>query len=126
MNNYWEDMDMSRNIKDYHNKFISSMNLPEWIFIDCPFCGEKSEKRSIRNINLCLNSRNIGDVSVEYCCESCKKMDAVYFREKISDIEGFCKLLQSNEVNSEPVLEPDMYKMKYNNLLECMIDKQEE
>ncbi len=122
MNNYWEDLDMSNELKEYHESVVSKMRLPKWAIIDCPFCHKKLSNRSVRSISLCLNARNIGDIAVEFCCDECRKMDTIYYRKNICDMDEFiCELERAKHTNYVPVIEEDMYKMQYNNLVEKML-----
>ena len=121
MNNYWEDKNMSEELKVAHNKMVEEMGIPEWAIVDCPFCKKKLNPRAIRSISLCFNARNIGDIAVEFCCDECSKMDTMYFRNAAQTIRDFVGEL-SEEFDSImiPILEEKMYSLKYNNLVEKM------
>ena len=122
INNYWEEKEMGTEINNFHNEELKSWGIPNWINnIKCPFCHKNLNNRSIRCISLKLNTRNLGDIAVEIICDDCSKMDTVYFRKQCNNIEDFCVCLKEpeNEIK-EPVLEEDMYKLQYNNLLEKM------
>jgi uncharacterized protein YbaR (Trm112 family) len=125
MNNWWEDLDMSEELKAFHEEEVSRMNIPDWAILVCPFCNEQLTFRSVRSIALMLNARNIGDVAVEFCCDKCQKMDTVYFRKAAVDAEQFSDLVNpvcdDDRPRMEPVLEEKMYKMQYNNLVEKKI-----
>jgi len=121
MNNYWEDKDMSEELKKVHNNEIDKMEMPSWAFFSCPFCGEDLDARALRSVSLCLNARNLGDVAVEFCCDKCSKMDTMYMREGIDTIHDFIDLLtEDTDPKSEPLLEEKMYSLQYNNLVERM------
>ena len=124
MNDYWEDQDMSDTLKKVHDGMVLDMGLPSWALIDCPFCEKKLSPRSIRHIGLCYNARNIGDVSVEFCCDDCKKMDTLYYRSAGIDTQEFTRLFMGNDPGIEPLTEEKMYKLQYNNLVERMISSQ--
>ena len=124
MNDYWEELNMSSNLKKAHDEEVIKMGIPEWTRFDCPFCNEKLSPRSIRNISLCLNARNIGDIAVEFCCYECQKMDTIYFRKAVNDLNGFAKMVDWDSYGQSPriapLLEEKMYALQYNNLLEKM------
>ena len=112
----------NKGLLEHHEKILLEMGAPDWIAnIKCPFCGDILGVKGIRGINLCLNTRNFGDISIEILCEKCSKLDTVYFREKITSIMGFISLLTDKKPQSEPILEENMYKMQYNNTIESMI-----
>jgi hypothetical protein len=123
INNYWEEQSMENHLLSFHEKQMEKMNLPDWIKeIHCPFCHKELILRSIRNVQLCLNTRNFGEVAIEVFCDDCKKMDTVYFRTKMDSIADFADSLQgSYSMPSNYVLEEKMYKMNYNNILEQMV-----
>jgi len=113
---------MSDDIKEYHEKVNASFKIPEWALIDCPFCKNKIQHSGVRNIGLCLNSRNLGDISVEFHCDECVRMDTVYFRREINySVAEFRAFLIGAYKPSNPVVEEEMYQLKYNNLIERMI-----
>jgi primosomal protein N' len=120
MNNYWEDKDMSEKIKKFHDETIKNTNIPEWSRINCPFCTQKLSHRSVRNIQLCLNTKNYGDIAVEFCCDECSKMDTIYFKTGIRTIQEFCNQINSNTINVKHISEAEMYDMQYNNILTIM------
>lgn len=121
-NNFCEEMNMNDYIKEVHDKSMERMDVPEWMNLPCPFCKKDLPLRSIRNVGLKLNTRNIGDVFVEVFCEDCELMDTMYFRSEVASMKDFLLLL-SGKTSPEhfPVIEEEMYKMKYNNLLENML-----
>lgn len=121
MNVVWDEQFMSEyeEVKELHEDAVTRMHLPEWTLIKCPYCGEKLEKRSIRTIGIKFNTRNIGDLVVEFACEKCSRMDVLYYRDELSSIWDFCLLLQGKrKPEGKALLEHDMYKENYNNLLE--------
>mgnify|MGYP000893703000 CR=1 FL=1 len=121
ISNYWEEQGMDKSIEGYHENMMSKMQLPKWMNVKCPFCNKPLPLRSIRSVGLKFNTRNIGDIVLEVLCTECSKMDTLYFREKIENINDFIAILQSNECpESEPLLEEEMYKKQYNNLVERM------
>lgn len=108
-----------------HSDEMEKMDFPEWITeIECPFCKEQVDIRGIRNIQLCLNTRNFGEIAIEVFCDDCRKMDTLYFRTKIDNISDFVGCLRGQygqyNVPPEPIVEESMYKMNYNNIMEIM------
>jgi len=137
--NFWEEQTMDSGISDFHEKLMDKMQLPYWIEdIKCPFCDKELPLRSIRNVQLCLNTRNFGDIAIEVLCDECSKMDTLYFREGCEHISDFTQKLacfepgrvsdglEPREAKSKPVLEKEMYDMKYNNVMEKMATEQTE
>ena len=129
MNSWWEDLEMSQELKDFHEKTVNEMEIPDWAIVDCPFCGKRLSKRSIRSIQLLFNARNIGDVAIEFCCDDCSKMDTLYFRKVCQHVEDFAFLLSPSCCNcpaNEPITEEKMYDLRYNNLVEKKIFHKED
>jgi len=122
-NNYWEEQNMKQEILDFHQEVIESMEVPEWVKINCPHCSEKVELRGIRAISLCLNARNLGDLAVQYHCSKCGLMDTVYFRKSVDGkVSNFAKYIKDKEMPDQPpVVEEEMYKLRYNNLMDKFI-----
>jgi len=118
INNFWEEQGMD-DISSFHEEQLGKMGIPEWAKLECPFCQEKLPLRSIRTIGLKFNTRNMGDLVVEIVCYSCSKGDTLYFRKEIDHIEDFCELLVGNKKpKNNPVIEENMYRMMYNNVVE--------
>ena len=111
-----------------HGEQVGKMELPEWIKeIECPLCKKQVSLRAIRKIQLCLNTRNFGEVAIEVFCDDCRNMDTLYFRTKMDHISDFIACLRGLcTMPLDPVLEEDMYKMNYNNMLDIMINKSNE
>ena len=126
--NFWEEQRMQNPLLKFHSDKVEDMKLPEWIKeIKCPFCKEQVNLRGIRNIQLCLNTRNFGEIAIQVFCDDCVKMDTLYFRTKIRHIDDFIGCLYGNrEITDDPVLEEDMYKINYNNILEIMTNNTKE
>jgi len=123
LNNFWEEQNMNSDVYTVHEKESQNMNLPEWMRkVKCPFCHEELFTRSIRSVRLCLNARNFGDIALEVFCDKCSKMDSLYFRTDLKNISGFIDYLNGNlNPTVEPLLEEDMYKKQYNNIIERML-----
>ena len=119
---------MEHPILNFHEKQVGKMNLPEWVTaIDCPFCEEDIALRAIYNIQLCLNTRNFGEVAIEVFCNKCKKMDTVYLRTKLTSIDEYIECLKGiQDMPQDVIVEEDMFKMNYNNVAEQMAQQQYE
>ena len=114
---------MSDEVLKFHEEELSKWNLPRWMNVKCPFCGKEQPLRSIRSVSIKFNTRNMGDLTLEICCVDCHKMDTLYFQqeiEKITDVIPF--LTGEKEPKSAPILEEKMYKLKYNNAVEKMVN----
>jgi hypothetical protein len=117
--NYWEEQDMVDKIKQFHDKEVEKMGLPDFTDFPCPHCKKKIPSHGIRNIALKLNTRNIGDISVTFNCDDCLIMDTVYFRKAVDSMQEFADCVSNNKkVDTEPTIEEEMYKLRYNNLME--------
>ena len=116
-NNYWEEQDMSKELLEFHEQELEKMNIPNWIKdLTCPFCHKHVPLSAIRNIQLCLNTRNMGDIAIEIMCGDCRMMDTVYFNEGIANMNNFCEYLTTIDLpKSTPVIEEAMYKSGLNN-----------
>ena len=119
---------MNNDILDFHEEALGEIGIPEWISeISCPFCEKELPLRSIYSIGIKLNTRNMGDLTVEILCDECKQMDTLYFRKEISKLVDILPLLSGERrPSSEPVLEEDMFKMKYNNVAEKLVESRQE
>jgi|SaaInlV_165m_DNA_1040744.scaffolds.fasta_scaffold17943_3 hypothetical protein len=125
-NSFYEEKDMKKALVSLHNNSVNKLNIPEWARnIKCPHCSEKVEASGLRQITFCLNARNIGDICVEMHCVLCGIMDTVYFRSEVENsILEFCDLLNGEKnPSSEPILEEEMYKLGYNNLIERFLEE---
>jgi len=123
LNTFWEELNMSDEVLQFHEKELSKWNLPKWMNIKCPFCFKEQPLRSIRSVSIKFNTRNMGDLALEICCSDCHKMDTLYFQQEIDKITDVIPLLTGEkEPKSKPVLEEKMYKLKYNNVVEKMIN----
>lgn len=126
-NTFWEELsaeNINSNINNIHEEILSEMDIPLWMRIKCPFCGKEQPLRSIRSFGVKLNPRNVGDLFVEICCYDCKLMDTLYFRGEITKVSDFVSYLNGSKTpESSPVIEEDMYKMQYNNMIEKMLTK---
>jgi len=126
-NNFWEEQTMPPNIAEFHEVVMSEMEIPTWMNIDCPFCNKKLPLRSIRSVSINFNTRNLGDISIEVLCDECGQMDTVYFREEIAKLPDFIDFIKGErKPKGLPILEQQMYTMRYNNVVEKMVERQTE
>ena len=122
LSNFCEEQHMSDKISQFHEETLKSFNMPKWMKVKCPFCHKDLPLRSIRSVAMRFNTRNLGDITLEVFCVHCSKMDTLYFKSEVSNILDFIEVLHGNqELKSQPILEEDMYKKGYNNVMEKMI-----
>lgn len=123
LNNFCEEQKMEDRILQFHEKILGNYEIPKWIKdIKCPFCKKELPLRSIRSVSMKFNTRNLGDITLEIFCVYCSRMDTVYFKGAAEKISDFIEILSGNkELKSKPVIEEDMYKAGYNNVMEKMI-----
>jgi hypothetical protein len=123
LNTFWEELNMSDEVLKFHEEELSKWNLPKWVNIDCPFCGKKQPLRSIRSVSIKFNTRNLGDLALEVCCFDCHRMDTLYFQQEIDKITDVIPFLTGEkEPKNKPILEEKMYELKYNNVVEKMVN----
>jgi len=121
---FWEEQTMPMNLLACHQELIKDMNIPEWIReIVCPHCKKVLPLSSIREIGLKFNTRNIGDIVVEIMCNDCRKLETLYFTKAVDNVKGFQDALGGQKPSAQPITEDEMYKQKYNNVLEKMANK---
>lgn len=121
--NYCEEKDINKMIRSFQEENISNMGLSDSILdIKCPYCGDKIEKGSIRNVGLCLNTRNLGDISVQIFCFKCSLMETLYFKEEVKNVKEFFDYISGAEVlKSKPLTEGNMYSSGNNNTVDNML-----
>jgi hypothetical protein len=113
---------MNDSLLKFHENILSTVGIPKWMNIKCPFCLKELPLRSIRSVALKLNTRNMGDVVIEVFCIYCNRMDMVYFKSEAETMNDFISLLSGNrEPKSKPIIEEEMYKMCYNNVMDKKI-----
>ena len=82
--------------------------------------------RAIREIGFRLNARNIGDIVVEVCCEECVTLETLYFKSEIKNALDFTNfLLDDKTPKNKPIVEQEMYRQMYNNLMEMKVSKEQ-
>ena len=123
--NFWEEQRMGSDVANFHEKMMEEMHLPEWVKeIGCPFCHKQLPLRSVRNIQICFNARNFGEIAVEVHCDFCNKMDTVYFRTTVRKVSDFVDYLTGYlQVSEHPVVEKEMYDQKYNCIIDEMLNR---
>ena len=117
---------MKSGLTNLHQKIAEEMDLPDFVKeIKCPHCFKDVELNGIRTIAICLNARNLGDISVEYHCKSCGLMDTLYYRKAVEDkVKNFSEYINNEKKPLEkPVVEEEMYKLGYNNLVERFLEE---
>ena len=124
--NIWEERGLGSNVSEVHENELSDWEMPQWMIVDCPFCGKKLSHRSVREFGVKLNPRNLGDIFVLVLCEECELMDTLYFRQEVGSVPQLIPFLSGdkNPVN-KPIIEEEMYKMRYNNLIEKKLGAQD-
>jgi hypothetical protein len=123
-NNFWEDKQAcDEKIKEFHSKEVVNTGVPDWIKgLNCPHCEEDIAPRSIQAISFKMNARNFGDFKVDIACDKCGILDYVYFRQAYENMSDICDLVTGEKIpESEAVVEEEMYKKRYNNILEKML-----
>ena len=125
-NTFYEEKNMKKEVLSFHQGMMERLGLPDWVkSIDCPHCSAKVALGGIRNISLCLNARNIGDLCVEYHCSDCGIMDSVYYRKAVTScITEFNSYINGDKTpDAKPVVEEEMCKLGYNNLIEGLLEE---
>jgi len=119
--NVWDEQMTGNELLDFHAKEVEKMQLPEWLHINCPFCDELLPITSIRSVGFRMNTRNIGDITVEFACSSCSQMDTLYFHDELESVSDFVSFLSGeNSPKGRGVVEREMYKSGANNTAERM------
>lgn len=113
----------TKNVDSFRTQCIEEMNLPAFVDnLNCPYCNEKLTKDCIRSITFKTNSRNMGDICVEFLCSKCGHGNYFYFREQFETSADIVAIMSGEKkIEVEPILEDDMYKMQYNNALEKLL-----
>jgi hypothetical protein len=92
-----EDFDSTK-IREYHEQFMSTMNLPAWIYeYPCIQCHEPMGLPSLREIGLKLNAQHIANFFINVCCQHCSYGYELHIENKCKTLDDFISLLQSKK-----------------------------
>lgn len=118
--NFYEEKDMRDGLLDFHQKMSEGMGIPDWALVKCPTCRKRIKENGVRQISVCLNARNFGDIAVEYYCKKCGIMNTVYFQKAIEkSLDELTDYISDGKIpTKDPVVEEEMYKLGYNNIVE--------
>ena len=112
-------------------KMVSTFGMPEWILDGgqrkCLECGKTLGVTSVREVGLCLNAQNIGDVQVEILCRECWSGYYLYFRKACGDFEEFGQMMAPSHPHFRPVgpvVPGKQLKAQDNNLTDVMVEEQ--
>ena len=93
-------------IQQTHNRLISEMGLPKWLFSDlCPSCKVTPEPCALRGIELKTNAQFFGNVVLEFLCTECNAAWTVHYPKCCSSIEDLCDFLKSSIPSETPQVE---------------------
>jgi len=95
-NNIWDGMNFNDAVKEKHESLVEKMDLPEWVEIPCPYCHASLPKRCLRTISFHFNASEIGDISIEVCCDSCGIAEQVYFKYAFKNKQDIIDLLKES------------------------------
>jgi hypothetical protein len=96
-------------LESKRNQMIAEFQLPKWILGDgrkCQECGKDLSTASVREIGLCLNAQNIGDIQVEIMCEHCMSAYYLFFRKVCENLHRFAILMEPSWLRPESIGEP--------------------
>lgn len=101
----------------YHRNKAEALGLPEWVLnIECPKCQKKITPEGFRSFELKLNSKNFGDLCVEFLCVECSLVDRYYYKEGVDSIDTLIEYLKGRSPETEPMNEITMHNDKRNNI----------
>lgn len=108
-------------------KIIESFQVPKWVLNNntrkCPECGALLLSTSVREVGLCLNAQNIGDIQVEILCKECFSGFYLFFRNACKDFKDFSQFLCQSEIPSsigEPI-QGNKLTARDNNLTDAIV-----
>ncbi len=109
-------------------QMIANFNMPKWILDNntrkCCECNKLLQEISVREVGLCLNAQNIGDIQVEILCQDCHAGYYLYFRKASKSFVEFSKILISKNIeNNTPVQHTKLTTLD-NNLTEAICNDQ--
>jgi len=117
--NFWEEKLMKLDVLQEHEEMIGKFTLPSWMPKECPNCNSALPSTGIRQIGLCFNTRNFGDIVVEFMCNECGILDYIYFRKGIANIDEYISALKSTDGEFADWMTKDqMMESGYNNVVE--------
>lgn len=90
-------------------QMMAKFDLPKWILGDgreCQECGEPLSLASVREMGLCFNAQNIGDIQVEIMCEHCMTAYYLFFRKACSDLHALVRLIEPGCLRPDSLGEP--------------------
>lgn len=116
-------------VNDKLTKMVESFQIPKWVLDGgrrtCQACGKPLAATSVREIGLCLNAQNIGDIQVEILCKECCSGYYLLFRKACKTASEFGEDMLSDflrEGVGEPVNGSSL-KGSDNNLTEAMVQE---
>lgn len=124
MFNIGNDMLVPLNVSVQHKAMMTAMTLPKWLNeVPCPHCKKFMGNASFRSLSFKLNSRNIGDLCVEFICPHCGLGDFIYYRNMFGDVQDIAAIVKGEKIpeSLEGVREDKMYQMNYNNVVDAML-----
>ena len=119
----YEEFWLPSNISKSHEETLKLAECPAWLNIECPYCNKTMPLNSIRSVGLKLNARNLFDIFVEFCCHNCKAGNTLYFKKEVKNFKEFADFITGIKIPQNiPIIEEEMYKIGYNNLIEKMAE----
>lgn len=108
-------------LKNSHENILKNWKIPKWANIPCPNCNLALSLRSICEIGICFNPKNLGRVFVDCYCEFCCTREKIFFVNKILNLKQFISIFK----NGKPHLlvyekEDAVFKSEKNNLIDLM------
>jgi len=113
------------------NKMLEKFHIPEWVLDNgrriCLNCGVVLSKTSVREVGLCLNPQNIGDIQVEIMCNECHASYYLVFRKVCGDFEDFSRAMDYQRdvpvaIATSVPIQGHSLEVKENNLTDAIID----
>ena len=94
-----KDFDSSK-IREYHNTFLSTMNLPQWMpQCLCVKCGKPLGLPSLRELGLKLNAQHVTNFFINVCCQHCSYGYELHLENKCKTLDDFINLLRQSDIN---------------------------
>ena len=116
-------------LKDRLAEMIGGFRMPKWVVTGkdgearkCPECGKPLSQSSVREVGLCLNAQNIGDIQVEILCGECFSGYYLLFRKACKDFAGFAEAMTTDDAHDKMGLPIPNHRLQLyeNNLTETM------